>query len=264
MDPNGLGEGLLAVVGIEPFLKPHAKVRLTDGERAKAQGLPVAIRRELHRFLTRKDREDSPEYPAIDHATLFEWLSRPQDEVQLADRLAGAGDSAVEVDALAMAAGAALGYLQGIVPRRSREGIAGPEPVEPAERDVSAFLRAYRVVNDPMTVFAELQAMELSWGQVQALATAYPAMYQLTRDVMRDVITDQKAKSERWEPPMERRRMLERLALIPPSSQGLLAELQKDYLSPAAADADQPPQKRGPLKVGAERVESKVQRLANI
>lgn len=179
---NLLGESFLAAVGIDAFLD-RGPLRVTAEQRDRAIGYPAEMRAELKAFLSSDAPDRGTPLPPFNYRKVLAQLNDfPTDPVQqqqhIAEKLAGfrvAPDAGV---AFTHAAGEAVKYLQGIVPKRQRVTSTGPVLMEPNGQDISRFRRAHAAVQDPMSVFTDLREGAIAKDQVLAFSTVFPALYE--------------------------------------------------------------------------------------
>ena len=253
------GESLLAAVGLTKFLEPGA-VRITGAIQARADKWADGslMRREIKRFLAGDEGEEI-EPAAFDYKETLERLVRPISADDIAESVTGISDADTALDFI-VCASRACDYLSTLAPRRTRNGIMGPRPVDPDDLAIAAFRRTYTAVNDPSSVLANLRAGTLSSAEVKALISCYPEIYETIRMAVFDVLADMgAAKGPTWEPPTKVIRGLETLLATRTLDKKLQDALQAHFQGEDQT-AEKPAGK--PLNAGADSLVTPTQKIA--
>ena len=250
-------EALLAAVGIDAVLAPGA-LRITAAQREKAAKWADGsfMGREVRRFLNAQDPEPNDlELPEFDYLETLDRLTAGVSPEEAADRISGE-DAAV----LVLVAGKAIDFLLGEIPKRTRVTPLGIRPVEPSDIELARFRVVYGAINDPARVFARLRAGVLSTAEMRAFAAVYPELNDLLRQIVFEALAELAAKrSERYELPHETAKSVATLLGVTVISREVLAEAQASFEGQDVGGEAPAPPKR-PLKSGAERLETPVQR----
>lgn len=233
MPANVQGETLLAAIGLDALLSPEP-LRVTAETRREAGRLGATIRKEMRRFLTAANFDRDRPLPAFKYREALEQLTGELSATHVADKL-GALKDETEKMALDAAAGVALTFLRGILPKRSRQTSTGPQTVEPNMADLSAFRRAHAVVNRPLLVLEDLNEGALAGDQVDALAAVYPSLYDVVKQEIFLALADIKAKRPRFELAAKKDKQLQVLLQTRTWNPELAREMQKAFADVEAA-----------------------------
>lgn len=234
MGKNLVGECFLAVIGVDALLDP-GPLRVTAEQRDRAIDYPKEIRAELKAFLSSDVPDRGEPLPAFDYRKVLKQLNDfPTDPVQqqahVADKLAGfkvAPDAGV---AFLHAAGAAVKYLQAVIPRRQRTTSTGPVLIEPNAQELSRFRRSHATVQDPMSLFADLGECCLSKDQVKCFETVYPALAEDSRTSAQTLLSQIAAeRATSWTLPSAKDRMLKRFMGVDDTDPQMTRALQESF-----------------------------------
>lgn len=255
METNG--EALLAAVGFDALLNP-GRLRITAAHRDHAArwASGALIRGDVRQFLTSDEFDKPKPLPRFDYMETLEQLSEGVDVQQLQEKFEG--NDSDETMALVMAASAAVEYLSGIIPKRSRVTIMGPKPTAPSDADVARFRRAHATVQRPALLFEDLNEGALASDQVRAFAAVYPSLYELTKTAVFEALVDIKAKRPKFEVSSKRDRQLQVLMQTRTVTPQLLKSLQQAFEVADQGEGGAPPKR--PLKVDTDATQSPIQR----
>jgi hypothetical protein len=230
---NLVGESFLATVGLDAFLDPEP-LRVTAEQRDRALRYSSEMRDQLNSFLTNGAFDRGEPLPAFNYRKVLGQLSDfPTDEEQqmhyIADKLAGFRVSPEAAVPFTHAAGGAVQYLQGVIPRRQRVTSTGPVLIQPNGQELSRFRRVHAAVQDPMSVFADLRQGVMTKDQVTALAEVYPALYEDAKASGQQLLTKLKAEKNSFALGYGKERMLQRFMGIDKIDPQLTRALQESF-----------------------------------
>lgn len=224
--PLGI-ELLLIATGPLRLLNPKAKP-IRRQEMDGAADFEKSVSRNLRAFLELEKHSTQEEEP--EERDYFDTLELVSQDVPLERRMAVcselpdpmvAGEYSVRFDQLHR-------FLRDTIPRRSYVTLTGPKSSEPSGCELSAYWRAWEVVEDPRVVLRDMREGILVSDQVTAVKQLYPMVYAvLTMETIRALAeAKSKSKDPDWEPAGWQEQQIETLLQISRLSPDLAAELQ--------------------------------------
>lgn len=233
MGDNLLGESFLAVVGVDAFLDP-GPLRVTAEQRDRAQRYPADIRAELKSYLENDAFDRGVPLPAFDYRKVLKQLNdfptTPEEQMpHVTEKMHGfrvAPDAGVPY---VHAAGTAVKYLQGVIPRRQRVTSTGPVLIEPNGQDLSRFRRAHATVQDPMSLFADLREGCLTKDQVTAFAAVYPALYSSAKIAAQTILSQLKGEKASFSLTHSKDQMLQKFVGVDSVDPQMTRALQESF-----------------------------------
>ncbi|HET7379799.1 MAG TPA: hypothetical protein VFJ24_07150 [Gaiellales bacterium] len=227
-------EALLAVTGLavlEEKPRPIAGYQVDEAAR-----LPRRISRELRRFVGRAGFErGGPAVAAFEYMDVLERLSLAANDLRpRVERLLSGIDDPDLALGYSQVQGAALDYLRSVIPRRTRETMAGEKPDYPSKQEVSRFRRCWTVTNDPMVVLHDLNHGCLCPDMVETLAKVYPQTYALMKSLLLEAVVAVKARRPSWTPDHRKDHMLQVLMMSTTYDPAQIASLQENFKKPIA------------------------------
>lgn len=245
------------VTGIEPFLRHRS--RDLGSAIVRSEQLPETLEAKVYRFINREEREPPGDLPAFDFDEVVKLIDEPDHE-SVEKTLAAFGGQ----HQLALAVGSQVtrihAYIRQQVPRRVHIGLDGPEKLPPARSELFRFRRCWRIAEDPMSLFDELQEYALSRDQVKTFAAMFPTTFQLFWPTVQRCLVRKKTASEGWQLPRQKETLLRVLGQQEAQSLQLARALADVYAQDAAAQKAQDQQRS--VKAGAAASEgTPVQRL---
>lgn len=248
-----LGESLLAILGIRPFLE-RQHPRVTLALHRQAMRLPMDMRREVRAYLDDEKpdgRVGKGKRDAFPYLQILDQLSRPVEPNDLENMIDAHQEPTDALDVVIPLV-RALAFLSGAAPRRSKQTLTGVDMLPPSDQDVERFRRKFVVVNNPMTILARLRAGQLLTDEVVSLVSCYPALYQALDDVIGEELGAWKARHPKADLPIAKERQLSLLLQTSTADPGLTRDMQATFDEQPSENEAQP--KRGSsidLKAGS-------------
>lgn len=264
MGKNLLGEAFLAVIGIDAFLDP-GPLRVTAEQRDRALKYSAEMRAELKSFLTNGAYDHGSPLPAFDYRKVLKQLNDfptdPEQQVpHLEAKLSGFRVAPDAGNAFLFAAGAAVKYLQAVIPKRQRVTSTGPVLMEPNGQEISRFRRAHATAQDPMSLFTDLREGALTKDQVKCFAEVYPSLYEDAKTSVQVILTQLKADKNSFALGYGKERVLQKFMGVDNANPALTRALQESF-KPGADATQKNPDK--PLEVSPDvQGQTPTQRIA--
>lgn len=251
-------EALIVVTGLGPFLK-HSS-RDLGGAIVRSEQLADTLEGKIYRFINRAEREPSSDLPTFDFDATVELLDTPPDHDAIEKTLAAFGSQ----HQLALNVGSQVtrihAYVRQQIPRRVHIGLDGPEKLEPARSELFRFRRCWRLADEPLALFDELQEYALSRDQVKTFAEMFPATFATLWPITQECLVRKKTASERWELSRQKETLLRVLCQHESQSLQLAQALAGIYAQEQAAQKAQE-QARSVKSVSATNEGTPTQRL---
>lgn len=256
-------EALVVVTGLVPFLE-HTS-RDLGSKIVQAEKLPETLEAKIYRFINREDRETPSDLPAFDFDEVVRLIDGPEpDETpkshdEIDKTLAAFGSQ----HQLALSVGSQVtrihGYVQQQIPRRVHVGLDGPEKLPPARSELFRFRRCWRIAENPLSLFDELQEYGVSRDQVKCFAAMFPTTFATLWPTIQTCLVRKKTASEKWQLPRQKGTLLRVLSQQEAQSLVLAKALEPVYAEEQQAAA-QRQAKRSP-SVPASSESTPTQRL---
>lgn len=220
---NISGEGLLAVTGVRSALEKQA-VKVSEATLSKAISLNKVIGKKCKEFLL------TPEFNKIDlNLEPIDFLELQEKIIQSYDanwlsKVIEQVPNDLKTD-YSLALSNALQILKQLTPRLPVSITAAKS--RPNDFEQSRFNRAFRTVNNPLSVLDDLEMGCLSRGQVATLISAYPQLYKLINETLTATGILITSKQPEFQLPYPKLKQLSVLMLsntVPPDLQALLQE----------------------------------------
>lgn len=250
-------EALIVVTGLEPFLRHRS--RDLGSAIVRSEQLAATLEAKIYRFINREEREPPSNLPAFDFDETVKLIDEP-DHDSVEKTLAAFGGQ----HQLALAVGSQVtrihAYVRQQIPRRVHIGLDGPEVLPPARSELFRFRRCWRIAEEPLSLFDELQEYALSRDQVKSFAAMFPTTFKLFWPAVQTCLVRKKTASKDWQLPRQKETLLRVLGQQEAQSLGLARALADIYAQDQAAQKAQEQQRSA--KAGAATNEgTPVQRL---
>lgn len=230
-------EALVAATGVTPLLE-RAPRPVTKAQVSAAKRLPQAILALLRDFLDKPAHEpERPDPPAFDYDQLREGIFETEPDAQAVARLIGSFEDTDLAEAYLEALRTGVLYLQGVIPRETRQTLLGVEDEPPSEVELATFRRQWEVANDPLTALRDLVAGPITPDQVETLAAVYPGLYEETKRAVLQLLVERRAKDEAYTLPYQKQLGLEILFQVDAMDPAFQRELQAASKQKAEGEA---------------------------
>lgn len=195
-------EALIVVTGLVPFLK-HSS-RDLGSSIVRAEKLDETLEAKIYRFINREEREPPGDLPPFDFDETVALIDGPEaGEPQADDAIDKTIAAFGSQHQLALATGQQVtrihGYVRAQIPRRFHNGIAGPEKLPPARSELFRFRRCWRIAEEPLSLFDELQEYALSRDQVTCFAAMFPTTFKTLWPTVQRCLVRKQTASEKWQ-----------------------------------------------------------------
>lgn len=222
------GEELVAVVGLEPLLK-KGKLKLTNAQLTRASKLQLEVYKRCKAFLENKKKPGPPKLnlPDIDFLDLQKLLTLANASDWIQDKIEDLESVELQLS-YAMALKQALNYLVAILPKLPVSITS--KKSRPSDFELSRFNRAYRTIDDPMTVLSDMEQWCLSRGQVQVLRDVYPNLASLIEQSLLEASIDITTKDPEFEASYDQMKQISVLMLSNTVSPDLQTLLQDNFI----------------------------------
>jgi hypothetical protein len=250
-NPVMAAEALMGAIGMRRVLEPgELKVLVRDLE--EAERLPRRITAAWRAFFA-DDATARPEPlpDGFDWPWLRQRLSVGATETDTVDNVTDIDD--VELGALFGALTVRLrDQLAAAAPMRQRPVGTGVEDVEPSDGQLARFRRVWHVVDDPMRAIRDTAAGIITRQQVDAMRTAYPALYSYAVDAAFAALGDRMTGAPRYRIPWHKDVALRRFLGSARWTPDLVLRLQGALREARAQGAESPMPKPLPLRPEAQ------------
>lgn len=200
-------EALIAVTGLFPERPLTAK----DGR--EAEKLPKIWTAEIRDFLDgRPVRFRAP--PAVNYRKTLDRLAAGIDVEEAADLTQNLASDDVARE-YKVALSNAREYLRAQWPKLQLMEPTGPEILEPGEIELGRLSTLYATVNDPGRVLAEMRSRSLTKAQVDALAGAFPGLYEMLKAIVADQIQRRTVEARSYRVPWDQKVVLNKVWQFP-------------------------------------------------
>ncbi len=211
------GSALLAFVGLSRVVGPRS-LRLSAGDVRRAGGLAVSVARRMSAFLEARSFAKT-DFSTPDFATVRDMVLGFEERLPVALAAIAAADLQANVGASVTACMTLLRSRMPKVPNR-------PD-ARPSDFASASFLRAWRTLDNPMTVVDDLDAGCLCRDQIDVLKSCLPAVYELLANAAMAAVVDRVAREPSFVVPYPRLKQLAVLLqqpLVPPDLRTLLEQ----------------------------------------
>ena len=248
------GELLLAVTGVDDILAK--KVKYKDSDLKKAVNLPKEVAQKCKQFLETKGFEKiNLNLKKVNFLEVQEAILEEKDSNTMAEIIKTIPDDLQTQYVYAVSQ--ALDTLESIVPRLP---MSISKNIRPSDLIVGKFNRAYRTINEPLTIMDDLLQGCLSYGQVETLIIVYPNLYKLFVNTMLTMGIELAKKDQEVLVGYNKLKQLSILFMsntVPPDLQTIL---QSNFAGADVTDAEQP---TGAVPDLAKQNMTKTQRIEN-
>lgn len=204
----------------------------------RSEKLQETLEGKIYRFINREEREPATDLPAFDFDATVELLDEPDTDAidKTLAAFGGQHQLALEVGSQVTRIHA---YVRQQIPRRVHIGLDGPEKLPPARSELFRFRRCWRIAEEPMSLFDDLQEYSLSRDQVQTFATMFPTVYETLWPTIQTCLVRKKTASKDWQLPRQKETLLRVLGQQEAQSFQLAKALEPVYAQEQAAQQAQ-------------------------
>lgn len=211
------GSALLAVVGLARVVGPR-RLRVTTGDVRRAGALATSAARRMSSFLEEK-RFSKPDLSTQGFAEVRDLVLGFEERLPVA--LGAVSDAELQAS-LGASVTSCMTLLRSRMPK-----VPNRPDARPSDFASAAFLRAWRTLDNPMTVLDDLDAGCLCRDQVDVLKACLPAVYELFANAAMAAVVDRVAREPSFVVPYPRLKQLALLLqqpLVPPDLKTLLEQ----------------------------------------
>jgi hypothetical protein len=211
-------EALLCAVGVDPIIS-HAVEPITDDQLRFARDISTEIDKKIHALVYGNSAYEEP--VPRPYFNLLSQLSQKYQPHQVEAMLASIPPELGMVKpAFTAAALNAFQYLQGALPRQTRDAIVVSgnrgNNLLPTKGQLHLFNTIHAVLQSPLSVFALVANARVSPKQVESLLLVYPTLTAYMTKSLLLALLDRKTKELRWNPTNAMEKGVKIFLRIPP------------------------------------------------